>query len=119
MVAVYWCIPRKVWSIRRDGRVAERRPSLLLRGCTMHIRERARLQVVKRRQRSVHAWVIGALQEGAMLAAPAAPGWTELGYNPYRAPTFTARPGFAPVHAAALVLFCADGRCYFREDPDA
>jgi hypothetical protein len=54
-----------------------------------------------------------------MLAAPAAPGWTELGYNPYRAPTFTARPGFAPVHAAALVLFCADGRCYFREDPDA
>jgi hypothetical protein len=104
---VYRNLTRGAWSVRHVGRVIGHRPSVILRDCTMKVREVGRLAVLRSGHRSVYAWIEGESFDGA-IGGPL----IEIGYNPFLAATFTLRPGFEPVHEARFVVLGADGKAY-------
>ena len=106
---VYWHSRKRAWSIRVAGRVVDHVSSVTATRCTMHVREGERRRALERRQRSVHAWIRGQLVD---VTVDHAVNLVEVGYSPWHAGTFTIRPGFAPVFAARLVVFHADGRAW-------
>ncbi|GJE74164.1 hypothetical protein [Methylorubrum suomiense] len=105
-VHVYWNRTVKVWSIRRDGIVVDRRPSLALAGCALHAGESARLRCERTGQRDVHAWIKGTLADGAKPADA-----VRIGYRPAE-PGFRRRDTNEVVTAARHVWFEPDGTAW-------
>ncbi|WP_445500648.1 hypothetical protein [Microvirga sp. G4-2] len=106
---VYWCIPRKRWSIRQRGRVINHVTMVTLSRCTMHVRETERLRCLERRQRSVHAWIRGEIQD---VTVDHAADLIQIGYSPWCVSHFTTRPDFRPIYSARLVVFHSEGRAW-------
>jgi hypothetical protein len=105
-VHVYWNRTVKVWSVRRDGIVVDRRPSLALAGCALHVGESARLRCLRTGDRDVHAWIKGNLTDGAKPADA-----IRIGYRPSM-PGFRRRDTDEVVTAASAVWFEADGSAW-------
>ena len=79
---------------------------VVLKSCTLRVRESGRCRAVRQGQRNVHAWVEGSpcdSLDGELV---------EIGYNPFLASTFTIRPGFDPVHEAQFVVLGTDGKAH-------
>ena len=62
-----------------------------------------------RRERNVHAWVVG----DAAPIAPTSADLTEVTFNPYRRNEFHTRDGRS-ITSADYVLFASDGKAYCR-----
>ena len=105
-VHVYWNRTVKVWSIRRDGIVVDRRPSLALVGCALHAGESARQRCLRTGNRDVHSWVKGTLADG-----PRPADAIRIGYRPTE-PGFRRRDTGAVVTAASRVWFEPDGTAW-------
>ncbi|WP_311276025.1 hypothetical protein [Methylobacterium sp. WCS2018Hpa-22] len=105
-VHVYWNRTARVWSIRRAGRVVDRRASLILGACRFHAGESARQRVVRSGDRDVHAWVAGILTD-----APRPPSAVRVGYRPSE-PGFRRRDTGEIITAAVGVAFEADGSAW-------
>lgn len=58
---VYYNRTRKIWSVRRNGKVVAHLERLLMIHCTMKVSEKSRLKVLETRKRSVHAWITGTI----------------------------------------------------------
>lgn len=106
---LYWHSRKRCWSIRVAGRVVDHLECVTATRCTMHVREGERRRALERRQRSVHAWIRGELQD---VTVDNCVDLVEIGYSPFVCGHFTIRPGFAPVHAARMVVFRPDGRAF-------
>ncbi|MXQ10444.1 hypothetical protein [Microvirga makkahensis] len=106
-VEVYRNLTRQCWSVRSGGRVIGHRHEVMLRTCTMRVREGGRQRALREGQRNVHAWIEGDLCEDVADTVR-----TEIGYNPFRDSTFTLRPGFDPVFTARFVILSRSGRAY-------
>jgi hypothetical protein len=77
----------------------------------MVVRESARQAILLGGHRTVHAWIVGTVE--AMDGAVRRPrGAVRVGYSPRFGPTFTIRPGYAPIREAALVVLAGDGTVY-------
>lgn len=75
--------------------------SITIADVTFTVSEKARLRVVDKQCREVHAWAVGRLE--AVNDTTAAPDAPVVSYNPYRAPTFTSNG--EPVLTAPRVTF--------------
>jgi hypothetical protein len=106
-VQVYYNRTRRIWSIRKSGKVVRHDSELALRDCRMSVSEKARIRTVTTGRRGVHAWISGELLD----AVPRQPGLVEISYNPFKAGYFLTRAESMPVHAAPLVIFTAAGKC--------
>jgi len=106
-VHVYRNLTKGLWSIRHSGRVIAHSPKVVLMACTMRVREGGRQRAIRDGQRNVHAWI-----EGMSCSLEVSDSLTEIGYNPFRGPTFTSRPGFLPVYEARFVVLSDDGKAY-------
>ncbi|WP_375462963.1 hypothetical protein [uncultured Methylobacterium sp.] len=105
-VQAYYNRTRHIWSVRQAGIVVDRRPSMVLAECVLHVGESARQRVLRTGDRDVHAWVLGTLAD---LAMP--PDVVRIGYRPTE-PGFRRRDTGEVVTAAAAVFFLEDGSCH-------
>jgi hypothetical protein len=108
-VHVYWCSRRHQWSVRARGRVVGHVGFATIIRCRFIVQAGGRARALERGQRSVHAWIRGTL---AAETVDNGIGMIRVGYNYRHAATFTTRPAFAPIYAARLVTFHADGHAY-------
>jgi hypothetical protein len=107
---IYWNSIKKAWSIRVTGRVVDHLPCVSATRCVMVVREGERQRALARGQRSVHAWIRGAIHADDTLDNTA--GLVEIGYNFRLAGHFTTRPGYQPIFAARMVVFTASGQAF-------
>jgi hypothetical protein len=110
VVQVYFNRTRKLWSIRRGGKLVARVEALCLEDCRMHVSEIARLKVLVTGKRTVHAWISGRIVSDISDRTD----MSELSYDPFTSRYFHNRAGEA-VERAALVAFLPTGGCFFRE----
>jgi hypothetical protein len=108
-VDAYWCSRRAAWSVRFRGRVVAHVGFLTLIRCRMVVQPSGRARALEQGQRSVHAWVRGGLSGET---CDNTLGLARIGYSYSMAPTFTIRPGFAPVAAARRVVLRPDGSAW-------
>ena|SRR5215831_1554270 len=113
-VVVYKNLRRGDWSIaalsgnRGRGKVIDHVRSCILANATFVVQEGSRQAVIRNRERSVHAWVIGDL----VASGPAPEAWQSITYNPYLAPTFRIRGTDTAVHTAAYAIFTPEKGAY-------
>lgn len=106
-VHVYWNRTLRIWSVRRQGIVVERRPSYALRQCVLHVGESARLRTQRPGAgREVHAWI-----KGIPISAPRPFCAVQIGYRPEQA-GFRRRDTGAVVTEAYGCWFEEDGSCW-------
>lgn len=93
--------------MRHRGRVVQHVEHALARDVTFSVSEAIRQDVIRARQKAVHAFVVTSdIQE---ISAPHVDGLTPIRYNPYEAGYFSVDGH--PISAAEEVVFTA-GRCY-------
>lgn len=84
-VRVYRCLNRSgnVYSIKQGAHVVAHTTELTLRNTTFHVGEKGRQRCLKEKQRNVHAWIIGTINDKFV------PCDKEIYYNPYKTECFT------------------------------
>lgn len=99
LVEVYRNLHTGRWSVRdaASGRVVAHADAVTLADARFTVREGGRQRVLRERRKNVHAWIAGRLS-----AVGPEEKAVRVGYNPYRAATFTDAAG-TPVTAAAAV----------------
>lgn len=102
---VWFNLHKRVWSTKVGAEPVRHVRAVRLIDAAFVVSERARLKVIERRCRSVHAYAKG---EGAEPAA--GPVGVEVSYNPYRGGTFYRKDTGTPVYGAAVLHFLPDGR---------
>lgn len=105
-VDVYRNLRRRAFSIREGGRVVGHRQGVMLRDVTFIVSAAGVRRIRLRAQREVVAYARGDLWKSPLAATA-----LRVRFNPYRSPDFTLPDG-APIHAAAVVAFLADGTCW-------
>jgi len=88
------------WSITVKGKVVAHVAEIILRDVRFIVRESARLRVIARKCREVHAWV-----EGDVLESCPEGRRVSLTYNPYLADSFVERESGKPAHDGITVHF--------------
>lgn len=113
-VIVYKNLRRGDWSIaevkgaRGRGVVIGHAAAVTLANVEFVVSEAARQTVIRKHERSVHAYALGTLSE-----APTVRG-ERVSYNPFRCGSFTTPDG-AAVASASCVEFASDGRAYLAK----
>lgn len=94
----------------RGWRVALHASRVAVSSVSFKVNEAGRQRVLKERRKNVHAYA-----EGSLTAQPGlcAIGWRRVGYNPYRAPTFTCDV-LGAVSGADVVEFTESGKILAR-----
>jgi hypothetical protein len=102
---------RRCWSVTEPGAPVRHVEAFALVGVRFQVSAAGRGRVLAQKVRAVHAWAIGT---PAPVAQAEAGDLVAVTYNPYRAETFTRCDTGAPVLAAALVIFTAQGAALAR-----
>lgn len=86
-VNVHFNLHNKLWSVKYKGKVIDTSgiKYLAIEPIRFHVNEKARLKVIKKECRSVHAWVVGTLISVDILLKHEKVG---ISYNPYYAGFF-------------------------------
>ena len=114
-VAVYRNLNRGCWSIKAlegdtKGRVIAHLDSVSLTNVTAKVSEKARQTVLLKRVRSVHAWLIGELDEKCIQFEG-----KKLRYNPYNTNgQFVDVESNMPVESASAMYFSADNNVFYK-----
>ena len=98
------------FSIRLRGRVIDRQENFIARNVTFLVSQAGRAQVLTRRRKVVHAYVVAEHYE---LTQQEPLGLTGVRYNPYQMDTFQVNG--QPIFVAKAVLF-HQGRCYLLDE---
>jgi len=110
-VRVHRNLHKAAWSVvdPKTGRVIAHVDRIALKDVEFRVQEGGRQTVLRTRQRSVHAYVVGELV-GTIQKPPSRPsGLRRFSYDPYRAATFTRASDGAPVYASTTVHFDEEG----------
>jgi len=83
-VQVYRCLVRSgnIYSIKQYGYVVGHTEELTLKNVNFHVNKAGRERCLKKKQRNVHAWVTGIINDSNV------PCEKKLHYNPYKASYF-------------------------------
>lgn len=83
-VQVYRCLVRSgnIYSIKQNGHVVGHTEELTLRDVNFHVNKKGRERCLKQKQRNVHAWVTGTINDKNVDCK------NKLHYNPYKADYF-------------------------------
>lgn len=125
-VAVYMNLRTKLWSVcavngtRGRGKLVGHAATVTLTDCQFIVSEAQRQWTVRKGQRQVHAWVVGAwVAPGSGAEKNPSRSYssrTRVTYNPFRAAHFhIAGDTHARVDSARRVLFSADRFAYITE----
>lgn len=98
------------FSIRLRGRVVDRQENFIARNVSFQVSQTGRAQVLTRRHKVVHAFVVAEHYE---LTQREPLGLTGVRYNPYQMDTFQVNG--QPIFTAKSVLFHG-GRCYLLDE---
>jgi hypothetical protein len=104
---VYKNLKRGDWSVtdsenpRRKGIVKSHVGTVTLRDCVFYVSEATRQTVIRKGERSVHAWINGEIQEGSVELS----GLRAISYNPYKGGRFYYRDNGEGLESASLVYF--------------
>jgi hypothetical protein len=103
-VKVYFNLKTHLWSIvalegEKKNLVIDHQSTVTITNCSFKVSEASRQQVLIKKCRSVHAWIIGTLSDTTAPCADA----VDFTYNPYRAATFTRRDNSEPIMNADTV----------------
>lgn len=105
---VYFNRTRRLWSVRRFGKVVARVDKLCMVNCQMRVSEKMRATLIVTRKRTVHAWICGVVVESVPEDRPL----VEIRYDPFALGYFFTKEGMKPVASSAVVLFTEAGRCF-------
>ena len=107
---IYRNLQRKdTFSIRFRGIVIDRLVNFEAHDVSFKVNELSRLQVLKKRQRNVHAFVVAQSYKPFTISNT---GLRKVWYNPRKTATFMLED--IPIFRANRVLFI-DGQCYLEE----
>jgi hypothetical protein len=98
-VFVYYNLHKHVFSIKSlegetKGKVIAHAKQVLLKECEFKVSQKGRERVLKKRQKNVHAGVVGKL----ILSERKYKGNKEVTYNPYDYSTFVIKENKKPIH---------------------
>ena len=115
-IEIYYNLRKKLFSVRRDGKVHTHVPCVLIREPRFVVQEGGRRRVLRERRKNVHAFVTAkSLDHLAMCPAgcfgDTTFGWDRVSYNPYLNDTFVRAsnrgdrtPGEYPIHDAPWAM---------------
>jgi len=103
-VFVYFNLHKHLFSVRslegeNKGKVIAHAEKVSLNDCTFKVSEKMRQRVIQKRQKNVHAGVVGTLD----LLFESEKGETEITYDPYKYPTFVYKKDKMPIYNAKHV----------------
>lgn len=117
-VRVHFNLHTRRWSVvdPRTGRVLASAWYVELLDGACRVQEGARQTVLRRGQRTVHAYVVGELVWQGPSAPPRPAGMVRFTYNPHRSGTFhrASIDDPAPVYGAERMRFEPDGSAWFE-----
>jgi len=101
-VTVYRCLNRRgnVYSIKQGSLVVAHTTNLTLRDITFHVDESGRQRCIKKKQRNVHAWAIGYINDTFIKC------YREIFYNPYKNESFVLKNEKSHIDKAKLLSIC-------------
>jgi hypothetical protein len=102
IVQCYWNLHRGQWSVRKQGRVVARLPSLTLLSATFHVQPAGNRKVRETGRKNVHAYVKGVYHDSTFMGIDITDPW-QVTYNPYIHTTFILRSDGLPVYEARVV----------------
>lgn len=84
-VSIYRNLRKKgfVLSVKQFGKVVAHTDKIILKNCKMIVRQSARLEVIKKKQKNIHAFIEGYITDDIKGSFS-----YELKYNPYRNDSF-------------------------------
>lgn len=104
-VLVYYNLHKHTFSVRYEGKVVLHADYLKLKDVTFKVREGGRQQVINTKQKNVHAFVIGTVED--YIKYPATSTLTAHGdlvtYNPYKYNSFVIKNTEEPIYKASEV----------------
>jgi hypothetical protein len=119
---VYFDYHRKCWSIRDlatglvvnyrgqgKGRTKILTQVVCLRACTFKVSERGRQEVLRTKQKNIHAGVVGTVCR--LTAAQRRNLTKQVTYNPYKYSSFVEKATETPIHEAPVALLL-NGRVF-------
>lgn len=109
---VYRNIRRKIWSLRKRGKVVGHARGVTLLGCTFKVSESGRQRVLLTQQKNVHAGVSARVMHTEVPVSWPWPDAVEVTYNPYKHATFVRRDTGEPVFSAQVVVLDSDGKAW-------
>lgn len=112
-VNVYWNLHKKLWSVRKFGRVVMHAVCFHMENCKFVVWEAGRQRTIRQQAKEIHAFVRGEITGGPL--KPPDNSWIRIRYNPYEVSTFVTADGGKPVYSAAAVVMCADGKVFAKE----
>jgi hypothetical protein len=98
MIDVYWNSHKKLFSVRKDGKVTRHVSQIMLCDCVFKVSKKGRERVLREQKKNVHAFV-----SGHECYLPRQNGMTEIYYNPYEVDSFVV--GGCPISSADYVWF--------------
>jgi hypothetical protein len=119
-VFTYFNIRSRQWSIKAlegpdKGRVIDHLALVYLTDVAFKVSESGRQRVLRENRKNVHAGAVGVWNTDNTTAPP--PGCPlllrQVGYNPYKGPTFVDKATGEPVHAASYAMMY-QGKVYIQ-----
>lgn len=111
MVAVYYNLTRKVYSVMAQRRVIDHAAQIAIAGVTFKVSEASRQRVIRTKRKAVHAFVCG-----ERVSVVPSDDWVRVSYNPYLSGSFVRCDTGAAITKADFVICCA-GRKVFAVNP--
>lgn len=114
-VRVYRNLHKSCWSVVdvKTGKVIAHRPAVTLTQAEFVVRPAGRAKVLREGKKNVHAFVVGNLLYGTgAVEGLRRNGPLQVGYNPFKAPTFVTKPFGNPIKNAPRVRLDVDGKVW-------
>ena len=114
-VRVYRNLSRNCWSVQdvKTGKVIAHRPAVTLTQAEFVVRQAGRERVLREGKKYVHAFVVGnMLFDTRAVEGLRRNGPLQVGYNPFKAPTFVTKPFGNPIKTAPRVRLDVDGKVW-------
>ena len=110
VVSVAFNRHKKLWSIRKGGRVVGYTEELLLSNATFTVSEAGRRKAIETGKRNVHAFVRGTLLN--VNTAPHWPDFIPITYNPFRSSRFVNAETYEPMSQRRAWVIARGTRMY-------
>jgi hypothetical protein len=110
--SVYFNLRQHVFSMKQGKHVTLHTPALYLTNVRFHINENGRQEVLRKKQKAVHAYVKGTFQAVHEGSIPA--DFREAYYNPYKVSTFVDKETGEPLLGTYTEAILVNKKVYYK-----
>jgi hypothetical protein len=111
--SVYFNLRKHVFSVKQRNQVTLHTPALYLTDVHFHVNENGRQEVLRKRQKGVHAYVKGTFQ--AVHEGGIPEGFREAYYNPYQVVCFVDKETGEPLLDTYEEAVLIDKKVYYKQ----